>query len=51
MPQAGFNPPFAEGAEFTERKTDAFTNQATAAGPIWNLFSHHLQLNIALMID
>ena len=30
--QAGFDPPFAEGAEFTEWKTDAFTNQATTAG-------------------
>ena len=28
----GFNPPFAEGAEFTEWKTNAFTNQATTAG-------------------
>ena len=30
--QAGFDPPFAEGAEFTELKTDAITNQATTAG-------------------
>ena len=30
--QAGFDPPFAEGAEFTECKTDAFTNQTTTAG-------------------
>ena len=30
--QAGFDPPFAEGAEFTDWKTDAFTNQATTAG-------------------
>ena len=30
--QAGFNLPFAEGAEFTEWKIDAFTNQATPAG-------------------
>ena len=32
MPQAGFDPPFAEGAKFTEWKTDASTNQATTAG-------------------
>ena len=32
MTQAGFDPPFAEGAEFTELKTDAFTNQAATAG-------------------
>ena len=30
--QAGFDPLLAEGAEFTEWKTDAFTNQATTAG-------------------
>ena len=30
--QAGFDPPFVEGAEFTEWKTDTFTNQATTAG-------------------
>ena len=30
--QAGFDPPFAEGAEFAEWKTDAFTNQDTMAG-------------------
>ena len=36
--QAGFDPPFAEGAEFTEWKTDAFMNQATMAGLIWNLY-------------
>ena len=29
--QAGFNPLFAEGAEFTEWKTDALANQATTA--------------------
>ena len=33
IPRAGFNPPFAEGAEFTEWKTDALANQATTAGP------------------
>ena len=33
MPQAGFDPPFAEGAKFTEWKTDAFTNLATIVGP------------------
>ena len=38
MPQAGFDPPFAEGAEFTELKTDAFTNQATTAGRFHRLF-------------
>ena len=32
LPQAGFDPPFAEGAEFSELKTDALTNQATMAG-------------------
>ena len=32
MTQAGFDPQFAEGAEFNEWKTDAFTNQATMAG-------------------
>ena len=30
--QAGFDPLFAEGAEFTEWKTDPSTNQATTAG-------------------
>ena len=30
--QVGFDPPFAEGAEFTEWKTDALANQATTAG-------------------
>ena len=30
--QAGFDPPFPEGAEFTEWKTNAITNQATTAG-------------------
>ena len=38
MPQAGFDLPFAESAEFTELKTDAFTNQATAAGQFYHLF-------------
>ena len=40
MPQAGFHPPFAEGAEFTEWKTDAVMNQATTAGLFFviNLF-------------
>ena len=28
----GFDPPFAEGAEFTEWKTQALANQATTAG-------------------
>ena len=38
----GFDPPSVEGAEFTEWKTDAFTNQATTAGllftvtTVWN---------------
>ena len=32
IPQAGFDPPFTEGAEFTEGKTDALANQATTAG-------------------
>ena len=38
MTQAGYDLPFAEGAEFTEWKTDAFTNQATTArfDPIFN---------------
>ena len=30
--QAGYDPPFAEGTEFTEWKFDAFTNQATTVG-------------------
>ena len=36
--QAGFDPPFAEDAEFTEWKTDAPTNQATTAGLTIPLF-------------
>ena len=34
----GFDPPFAEGAEFTEWKTDALANQATTAGFTQQLF-------------
>ena len=37
--QAGFDPPFPEGAEFTEWKTDAFTNQATTAGLLSSLYT------------
>ena len=32
MTQAGFDLPFAESAEFTEWKMDAYTLQATTAG-------------------
>ena len=32
MPQAGFDPPFAEGSIYRMRKDDALTNQATTAG-------------------
>ena len=34
MPQAGFNPLFAESAQSTEWESDALMNQATTAGSI-----------------
>ena len=52
IPRAGSNPPFAEGAEFTEWKTDALANQATAAGPVPAIFNKLLfHLKILYFID
>ena len=42
MPKANTRLLFAEGAEFTEWKTDAFTNQATMAGQIPTVFTSNL---------
>ena len=44
----GFDPLFAEGAEFTEWKTDAFTNQATTAGLYGNLYTKIFKCNCIL---